>query len=397
MQISSQGRAVAASETLALGARIQELRQSGVEVISFATGEPDFDTPEFVKDAARAALAAGYTKYTAASGAPELRNAIARKMSAENGRPTESAEVVVTAGAKQALALAFQAVLDPGDEVLIPAPYWVSFPQQVLLCRGVPVIVPTHAAEGFVATRQSLERHAGRRTRALVLNSPSNPTGTVYDREHLEEILELARELDLWVISDETYEFLVYGSARHISPSSLSEDARSRTLVACSFSKSYSMTGWRVGYLVGPREVAAAAGRIASHTTSNVNSIAQKAALAALQGPRDGLETARGAFKERRNTMLRLLQALPGVSVPEPQGAFYAFPSFESRLGGAWNGKKIEGSAALAELLLEEAGVAVVPGSAFGTEGHLRFSYTVGVETIRRGMERVAQVLESLA
>jgi len=397
MQISSLGRSVAASETLAIGARIQELRQRGVEVVSFATGEPDFDTPEFIKDAARAALAAGYTKYTAASGAPDLRSAIARKMSQENGRPTDASEVVVTAGAKQALNLAFQAVLEPGDEVLIPAPYWVSFPQQVLLCRGVPVFVQTQAEDEFLASRVSLERQIGPRTRAIVLNSPNNPTGAVYGREAIEDILELAREKNLWVISDETYEFLVYGAARHVSPASLSEDARRRTLVACSFSKSYSMTGWRVGYLVAPPEVASAAGRIASHTTSNVNSIAQKAALAALEGPRQVLDSMRTTFEERRRVMLDLLRRLPGVSVQEPHGAFFMFPSFESFVGRVWNGRKLEGTAALAEALLDGAGVAVVPGAAFGAEGYLRLSYATSPDTIRGGVARIAHFLDSLA
>jgi aspartate aminotransferase len=397
MQISSLGRAVAASETLAIGARIQELRRIGADVISFATGEPDFDTPEFIKDAARAALTAGYTKYTAASGAPELRSAIARKMSAENGRGTDPSEVVVTAGAKQALSLAFQAVLEPGDEVLIPRPYWVSFPQQVQLCRAVPVFVETGPEEGFVPTREGLEQRLSARSRAVVLNSPCNPTGAVYSRERLAEILALARERDLWVISDETYEFLVYGKAQHVSPASLSEDAKSRTIVTCSFSKSYAMTGWRVGYLVGPQEVASAVGRIASHTTSNVNSIAQKAALAALEGPREVLETMRKLFEERRAAMLEGLHGLPGVSVREPLGTFFAFPSFESVLGGSWKGKKIEDSTGLAEALLEGAGVAVVPGSAFGAEGYLRLSYATGLETIRSGIERMAGLLGSLA
>jgi aspartate aminotransferase len=289
---------------LAISARIQELRRQGVDVISFAPGEPDFDTPEFIKDAAKAALDAGYTKYTAAAGAPELREAIARKMGVENRVEVEASQVVVTAGAKQALCLAFDVLLEPGDEVLIPRPYWVSFPQQVQLCGGVAVLVETREEEGFVLSRRSVERALTARSRVLVLNSPCNPTGAVIPRARMIELLELAAERDLWVVSDETYEALIYGGREHVCPASLSEDARSRTVVTGSLSKSYAMTGWRVGYLVGPKEVAAAAGRVVSHTTSNVNSIAQKAALAALTGPREPIEAMRQAFDERRGVML---------------------------------------------------------------------------------------------
>jgi aspartate aminotransferase len=395
VRISKLAREVAGSETLAITARSQELKRQGIEVISFAAGEPDFDTPEHIKDAARRALDEGYTKYTAAAGAPELREAIAEALTAA-GVVVAPSQVVVTAGAKQALYLAFQALLEPGDEVLIPSPYWVSFPEQVRLSGGVPVLVPTRPELGFVPSRAELQAALTPRTRGLVLNTPCNPTGAVYPGAVLQELMELAAERDLWVVSDETYSALTYSGHEHVPVASLSEDARGRTVVTSSFSKTYSMTGWRVGFMAAPEAVAAAAGRLVSHTTSNVSSLAQRGALAALQGPAEALEAMRAILDQRRRAMLEGLRAIPALTCPEPHGAFYAFPNVESYLGRSGAGGKIVDSAALARYLLDEARVAVVPGAAFGAPGHLRFSYATGLQDIERGLGRARAALEAL-
>jgi aspartate aminotransferase len=287
--------------------------------------------------------------------------------------------------------------LEAGDEVLIPRPYWVSFPQQVLICGGRPVYVETRAEDGFVMSREALEAALTPRSKVLLLNSPANPTGAVYPRERLVELMQLAAERDLWVISDETYEALVYDGHQHVSPAAVSPEACNRTVVTCSFSKSYAMTGWRIGYLVGPPEVASAAGRLASHTTSNVNSIAQMAALEALTGPQEPMQAMKRAFAERRRVMVDRLRAIPGISCQEPLGAFYAFPNVESYLGREAGGIKLQDSAMLAQYLLDHAGVAVVPGSAFGAEGYLRLSYATGLEAIHRGMDRLAEALSALS
>jgi aspartate aminotransferase len=398
MKLSSRLAAIVPSATLALTAKANALKQQGVDVIGFGAGEPDFDTPEPVKAAAVAALAAGFTKYTPTAGILELREEICRKLREDNALEYEPSQVLVSCGAKHSLFNFFQAVLDPGDEVLIPSPFWVSYPEMVRLAGGTPVFVPSEEADGFRLRPAAVRARLTARSRVLIVNSPSNPTGAGLSRAELEELAALAGERDLFLLSDEIYEPLVYDGFRHCSIASLGPEVKRRTVVVNGFSKSYAMTGWRLGYAAGEKAVIAAMTTVQDHSTSNATSFAQKGAVAALRSPRGQLAEWVTEFAARKDLIAGLLRRIPHLAVPEPQGAFYIFPNVAAYFGrSAGGGKPIDGSTALSEYLLAEGRVAVVPGAAFGSDDHLRFSFALSRERIETGIGRVAEALAKLA
>jgi len=376
------------SPTLAMGARARVLKARGVDVIDLSVGEPDADTPEAIKEAAVRALAAGRTKYTPAAGLPELREAIAEKLARVNGLPYRAENVLVTVGAKHAIFLALQALCNPGDRVLIPAPYWVSYADQASLVDAEPVILPTREEDGF-KLRPEVLSEAVQGARVLILNSPHNPTGAVYTPEELAALGEvLAEAPGCWVISDEIYEPFVYDGARNESLLRLKPELQERAVVINGFSKAYAMTGWRLGYAAGPQPLVAAMTTLQSHATSNATTFAQVAAIEALQGSQASVETMVRTFRERRDLLLAGLRRLPGLSCPTPQGAFYLFPKVSGLFGRTWRGQVIQSSQQLAELLLEGAATATVPGTAFGTEGYLRLSYAASTERLAEALDR---------
>jgi aspartate aminotransferase len=384
IQISQRARNTAPSPTLGITARARQLKAQGVDVIGFGAGEPDFDTPENIKQAAMAALQAGDTKYTPSSGTEALRKAICEKLQRDNGLTYQPNEVIVSIGAKHSLYNLMQAVLDPGDEVIIPAPYWVSYPEQVKLAGGLPVIVEAPESDGFRVTAAAIRAAITPQTRMVVINSPSNPTGAAISADELRRIAELAVERDLIVVSDEIYEKLTYDARQHTSIASFGEEVKSRTFTVNGFSKAYSMTGWRLGYVAGDKTVVAAMGRMQDQSTSNPTSFAQAGAVAALTGPQDSVETMRRAFEERRSVIVQRLNAIPGIRCTNPGGAFYVFPN----VSGLFT-PQVGDSDALAEYLLAEARIAVVPGSGFGAPDHIRLSYATSMEQIEEGMNRL--------
>ncbi|OGL13941.1 MAG: aspartate aminotransferase [Candidatus Rokubacteria bacterium RIFCSPLOWO2_12_FULL_69_21] len=388
-------KALAPSPTLAIQAKAKAMRAQGIDVISFGAGEPDFDTPERIKEAAIRAVRKGHTKYTEASGIVELREAVCRKLKRDNGLDYEPADVLISVGAKHTLYNAVVALLNPGDEVLIPAPYWVSYPEQVKLVDGVPVAVPTEEADGFQVDPARLAAAVTPRTRAVVINSPNNPTGAVFSPAALRAVGELAVKHDLLVISDECYEALTYES-RHVSIASLGPEVKARTLVVNTCSKAYAMTGWRIGYAAGPRALIKAMGDVQSQVTSNPSSISQWAAVEALTGPQDEVAKMAGEFDQRRRVMVPALNAIPGVTCVTPGGAFYAFPNVAGLFGKRGQGKPLRGSADVAAFLLEVARVAVVPGLDFGSDSHIRLSYATGLATIQEGLSRMDKAVRSL-
>lgn len=393
LHLASRVRQMAPSPTLAIDTRTKELIAAGKDVLNFSVGEPDFDTPEHIKEAARQALAAGHTKYTPAAGTLELREAICEKLQADNGLEYEPADIVVSNGGKQSLYNVFQVILDPGDEVIVQAPYWVSYPEIVKLAGGVPVIVRSTAASGFRLTAAEIEAHLTPRTRAINLNSPSNPTGAVYSRAELEAIAELAVRHGLYIVTDEIYEKLMYGDAEHVSIASLGPEVKRLTITVNGFSKAYAMTGWRMGYCASERPLAKAMADLQGQSTSGPSSITQKAAVAALRGPQEPVEQMRQEFERRRDYIVERLNRLPGVDCLLPAGAFYVFPSVTGLLGRELAGRRVETDADLCELLLEETGVSLVPGSAFGAPGHVRISYATSMENIVTGLDRIEALL----
>jgi aspartate aminotransferase len=384
------------SATLATAARAKALVAQGIDVIDFGLGEPDFDTPDPIKDAAIAAIRAGFTKYTAPSGTDELKQAIIRRFEADQGLRYQPNEIVVSCGAKHTLYNLAQALFEQGDEVIIPAPYWVSYPDQIVLNDATPVIVPTQAEDGYTLDPRRLESAITPRTKALILNSPSNPTGAGYARAQLERIAEVALRHRLLVISDEIYGQIVYDGFRHVSIASLSPEMKALTVVVDGVSKTYAMTGWRIGWAAGPAALMTAVANIQSQSTSNPASISQKAAVAALNGPRASIDRMVAEFAARRNEMVRRFSAMSGVSCFQPQGAFYAFPDVSSCYGRRHNGTAITGSQSLATYLLEEARIAVVGGAAFGDDRCIRLSYATSLDHIRRGLDRMDAALAKL-
>lgn len=376
------------SATLEITARARAMRAAGEDVCSFAAGEPDFDTPAFIREAVKTALDQGKTRYGSAAGEMVLRQAIAEKFRQDNGLTYEPEQILVTNGCKQALYNLIQVMIQPGDEVLIPAPYWVSYPEMVRLAGGQPVVIPTERATGYKLTPEQLARAVTPRSRLLILNSPNNPTGVVYQREELQALAEAILRHDLWVISDEIYEKLVYDGAEHLSIAALGEEIYARTLVCNGFAKAYAMTGWRVGYGAGSPEIIAAAANLQGHSTSNVCTFAQYGALAALQGPQAELHRMRQVFGERRRLMCDALAQMPGLGLAPPAGAFYIW--VDIRATGL-------NSTQFCQQVLEQYQVALVPGRAFGDDQHVRLSYATDQTTIAKGMARLAQYMTHLA
>ncbi|MCS6858771.1 MAG: pyridoxal phosphate-dependent aminotransferase [Abditibacteriales bacterium] len=394
MLLSERANRIKPSPTLAISARAKRLRAQGEDVISFDVGEPDFDTPAAIKQAAIEALQQGFTKYTAAAGIDELRAAICRKLQEENHLTYEPNQIVVSCGAKHALFNIFQALLNPGDEVIIPAPYWVSYPDQVLLADGKPVFIIGTEAQGFKITAEQLAAAITPRTRAVVINSPSNPAGAVYTLQELRALAEVVlQHKDVYVISDEIYERLVYDGAAQVSIASLGDEIKQRTIVVNGFSKTFAMTGWRLGYTASDAKLATAMANIQSQSTSNPTSFVQIGGLAALQLSAEEVNAMVAEFDRRRRRIVELLNNLPGVSCRPPQGAFYAFANVSGTFGKTYKGQLIETSDALAQYLLEEAKVAIVPGEGFGMGTHARLSYATSVENIEEGLARVHQAL----
>lgn len=382
------------SSTLAIDAKAKALKAAGENVIGFGAGEPDFPTPEhIVRAAAEAAAHAPYHHYTPSAGLPELRAAIATKTARDSDYQVDPAQVLVANGGKQALYNTFMALLDPGDEVIVPAPYWVSYPEMIKLADGVPVELPTTEDTGFQVTIDQLEAAVTDKTKALLFVSPSNPTGAVYPRDAVEAIGRWAVERGLWVVTDEIYEHLVYGDAKFSSLPVEVPEATERCIVINGVAKTYAMTGWRVGWMIGPTDVIKAAASLQSHATSNVANVAQAAALAAVTGDLGATYEMREAFDRRRQTMHKLLSEIDGVVCYEPQGAFYCFPSIKGVLGRTIGGRQINSDLDLADVVLEQAKVAFVPGDGFGAPGYARFSYAISDDDITEGIGRIADLL----
>ena len=396
MKLAERTKAIKPSPTLAMNAKAKALKAAGEDIINFGVGEPDFDTPENIKDAAIRALKEGFTKYTAVGGIDELKAAIVEKFKNDNSLNYEKDEILVSCGAKHSLYNIAEALFGPGDEVIIPAPYWVTYPDQVLLNDAVPVIVETDEKNSFMIEPEALKGKLTDKTKAIILNSPSNPTGLAYDKESLEKIGELACEHDFYIISDEIYEKLVYDGFKHISIATLGEEIKQRTVVVNGLSKSHSMTGWRIGFAAGPKDITKAMTNIQSQSTSNPTSIAQKAAVEALTGPQDFLPVMVAEFDKRRKYMVERLNAIAGVSCKMPVGAFYTFPNVSSHFGKKFNDTAIDNSLDLSTWLLEHAKVATVPGSAFGDDKFIRLSYATSMESIEKAMDRIEKALSEL-
>ncbi|MGW5261468.1 pyridoxal phosphate-dependent aminotransferase [Microbispora sp. NPDC004025] len=393
-RISARISAISESATLAVDAKAKAMKAAGRPVIGFGAGEPDFPTPDYIVEAAvEACRNPRFHKYTPAGGLPELKQAIAEKTLRDSGFQVEAAQVLVTNGGKQAVYEAFATLLDPGDEVLVVAPYWTTYPEAIKLAGGVQVDVVTDETTGYLASVEQLEEKLTDRTKVLLFVSPSNPTGAVYTPAQVEEIGRWALDKGLWVVTDEIYEHLVYGEAKFSSIATAVPELRDRVVVLNGVAKTYAMTGWRVGWLIGPADVVKAATNLQSHATSNVSNVAQAAALAAVSGDLSAVAEMRTAFDRRRQTMVRMLNEIPGVVCPEPFGAFYAYPSVKALLGKELRGRRPQTSAELAELILEEAEVALVPGEAFGTPGYFRLSYALGDDDLVEGVSRVTKLL----
>jgi aspartate aminotransferase len=382
------------SATLAVDTRAKELKASGVDVIGFGAGEPDFPTPAHIVAAAAAAAAElRHHRYSPTAGLPELRSAVAAKTLRDSGYQVEAGQVLICNGAKHALYNAFMTLVQPGDEVLLPAPYWVSYPEAIELAGGRIVELPTTEDSGFRVTPEQLEAATTDATKLLVFVSPSNPTGAVYAPAEVEAIGRWAADRGIWVLTDEIYEHLVYGDNRSSSMPVLAPELADRCLVVNGVSKTYAMTGWRVGWLIGPPDVIAAAASLQSHATSNVANVAQAAALAAVSGDLEAVRAMAAAFDRRRTALYKLLNDIPGVVCHEPQGAFYCFPSFRERLGDVIGGRRVATTVDLAEVVLERARVAIVPGEAFGAPGYARLSYALADDDLSEGAGRIAELL----
>src|SRR6185369_11718314 len=393
-RISARVSAIAESATLAVDTKAKALRAAGRPVIGFGAGEPDFPTPGYIVEAAQRACAEPrFHKYTPAAGLPELREAVAAKTARDSRYQVSASQVLITNGGKQAVFEAFATLLDPGDEVLLPTPYWTTYPEVIALAGGVPVPVMTDERSGYRASAADLEAACTSRTKMLVFVSPSNPTGAVYPPGQVAEIGQWAAERGLWVATDEIYEHLVYGEARFASIPVAAPEIADRCVVLNGVAKTYAMTGWRVGWMIGPKDVIGAAANLQSHATSNVCNVAQAAALTAVSGDLSAVAEMRAAFDRRRQTMARMLNEIPGMICPEPQGAFYCYPSVKGLLGTEIAGQRPQTSAELARLILDEAEVAVVPGEAFGTPGYFRLSCALGDADLEEGISRMAKLL----
>lgn len=396
LTLSKKAQAVKPSSTLAITAKAKEMRAQGIDVVGFGAGEPDFNTPENVCDSAISAIKEGFTKYTPASGTNELKEAICKKFKEFNGIDYAPNQIVISNGGKHSLSNVFDAILNPGDEVIIPAPYWLSYPEMVKLSDGVPVTIVGERENGYKVTASQVQDAITPKTKALILNTPSNPTGMIYEEEELRKIADVVVKNDIYVIADEMYEYLIYGEEKHVSIASLHEEIYKRTITCSGLSKSYAMTGWRIGYTGSSVEIAKLMGSVQSHATSNPNSIAQKAALEALTGPQDTVETMREEFNKRRIYMYERVSKMPHVYLLEPKGAFYVFIDVSEAVEKTYKGEAINSAARLAEILLEDYNTAVVPCADFGFPNHIRLSYAISMEQIEKGLDRFESFLKSL-
>lgn len=400
--ISKRVKKIKDSPTLAVDAKAKALKAAGVDIVGFGAGEPDFDTPRHIKDAAIKAINDGFTKYTPAAGTDELKDAIAAKFKKDQGLVYERAQIAVNVGGKHSLYNIFQATLNPGDEVIIPAPFWVSYYDMAILAGAKPVIVNTTEKSGFLASAKAIEDAITTKTKILIINSPSNPTGGAYEEKELKKIASVAKKHDLLIVSDEIYEKIIYDGFKFFSIAQASKDAYSRTVIVNGVSKSYSMTGWRIGYCAGPKEIINEVAKLQSQSTSNPTSIAQKAAVSALLGPQEEVSKMVRAFDERRKYIVKRLNEIPKVSCFNPKGAFYVLPNFSAYIGKSYikkddgTKKTIKNDMDLTEYLLTEALVAVVPGSAFWAPGFVRLSYATSMENIRKGLDRIEEAVGKL-
>ena len=397
MPFSKKCLSITPSATLALSAKAKELKEEGRDVVEFGAGQPDFDTPDYIKDAAKEALDQGKTKYTPASGIPKLKKAICDKFEKDNGLAYTPGQIVVTNGAKHALFNTFFALLNPGDEVLIPSPYWTTYPEIVKMADGEPVYINTDESSGFKMTPGQLADAIGPKTKAIILNSPSNPTGAVYEKEELLALGEVLMEHSVYIVTDEIYEQFVYDGIAHHSLAALCPELMDRTIVINGASKTYAMTGWRIGYSASCRELAKIMGSVQSHATSNPNSIAQWASLAAISNGYEEVEKMRKIFQERRDLAVSIIEQTPGISCVTPKGAFYIMLNISEAFGKSYEGKVIEGSLDYCDMLLESFDVAAVPGFAFGSDAHIRLSYATDKESIQKGLERIARFMAQLS
>jgi aspartate aminotransferase len=394
--LSNRAKNLKPSPTLAINAKAKAMAAQGIRVISYGIGEPDFDTPENIRKAAIRAIEEGFTKYTAAGGIDELKDAVLQKFQRDSHLSFKRSQILISCGGKHSIYNLAQAFLDRGDEVIIPAPYWVSYPAIVELADATPVIVETREKDDFKITPGDLLRAITPRTKALVINSPSNPTGSGYTRSDLEKIAEVVISKDIFVISDEIYEKIVYDGFQFTSIASLGEEIKKRTIIVHGVAKTYAMTGWRIGFTAGPEEIIAAMNNIQSQSTSNPTSIAQKASVEALIGPQQEIDRMVSTFAQRRNYIVQRLNSMKGVSCYNPIGAFYVFPNFSSYYGKSYQGKKISNSTELAAFLLDVARVAVVPGAEFGADAFERLSYATSMEDIQEGLNRIEEALKKL-
>ncbi len=396
MKYSERISGISPSVTLAITAKAGKLKDEGKDVVGFGAGEPDFNTPDNIIDKACEAMKEGKTKYTPASGIMPLKKAICAKLKKDNGLQYEPSQIIVSTGAKQCLANAFEALLNPGDEVILQVPYWVSYPELIKISGGVPVFAEGTREDSYKLTPEILRKYTTDKTKAIVLNSPNNPTGTVYSYDELKGIADFAKEHDLFIISDEMYEKLIYGDNKHVSIAAINDDAYARTLTVNGVSKAYAMTGWRIGYAAGPADFIKLMANLQSHTTSNPSSISQYGALEAIEGDQTFVDNMKNVFEKRRDMVLSAVEEIPGLSVIKPEGAFYVMVDVSSLFGKSYKGRKIENAMDFSDLLLGEKLVAVVPGEAFGVPDFIRISYATGEERIKTGMERIAEFIKEL-
>ncbi|MBI4799743.1 MAG: pyridoxal phosphate-dependent aminotransferase [Desulfarculus sp.] len=396
MELARRVMSIQPSPTLAVDAKAKALKAAGVDVISFGVGEPDFRTPAHICQAAKEAIDQGFHGYTAADGMPELKKAVAEKFKRDNGLDYTTDQVIINVGGKHSSYLLMQALLNEGDEVIVPAPYWVSYPPMVILAGGVPVIVPTSEADDFKLNLADLTKAITKKTKAIFINSPSNPTGSVYSAQELLPLAQLCADNGIIIVSDEMYEPILFGGRKFVSTASLGDKIFQHTCTLNGVSKAYAMTGWRIGYMAGPQPLIKACAKIQSQSTSNPTSISQKAALTALTGPQDEVEKMRVEFEKRLAYILGRLRAMPGVTCSEPGGAFYVFPNLSAYFGKKFGDKVIKGSLELSDYLLEQAHIATVPGVAFGEDSCVRFSFATSMELIAKGMDRLADGLAKL-
>lgn len=394
--LANRTKKISPSPTLAVTAKAKALKAQGIDVVGFGAGEPDFDTPTFVKEAAKKALDSGFTKYTPSSGILELKKAICEKLQKENGLTYDVTQILVSNGAKHCLFNALYALVNPGEEVILLSPYWVSYAEMVNLCDGVNVLVDTNEDNGFVPDIEAIKKAVTSKTKVIILNSPCNPTGAVFNEKLLKEVSELAVKNNFYIIADEIYEKLIYAGEKHISIAGFSEEVYKKTITINGVSKCYAMTGWRIGYAAAPKEIIKAMSEIQDHTTSCPNSIAQKAALAAYIGDQSEVAKMQQAFERRKNLIVSELKKIPNIKVAEPKGAFYVYPNVRNYLGKFFKDKKINTVDEMAIYLLEDFKAAVVPGSAFGTKEHIRLSYAISEEDIVKGVARIKEGLEAL-